>query len=326
MRQIMGDGLLGRIVSFGVKKIEKNACIKSDLIVACSEQDKNDYMKLYGIDSHKIVVVPNATDTQRFSPVSDEEKRKYKEKFSLTRPVAFFVGSQYGPNIDAARFIIKKIAPRLPQYDFVIAGSVINAVHDIISRQRLPPNIHLHLASTNAELDDLLKTADIALNPMSKGSGIQIKMLDYFAMGLPVVSTSIGARGLGLSHEIDCLIVALQDFPREIHRVFNTQQLAHKLASNARSKALLYDKKKLGERLEKLVFERYQSKILSYKQCIEYKKHLEITTKRKIDRKDIWTNERKTYKMRQEKTQIYPILFEGLHLQVFFIFYTLLIG
>ena len=37
-----------------------------------------------------------------------------------------------------------------------------------------------------------------ALNPVTYGSGTNVKMLDYFAAGLPVVSTEAGARGLGV--------------------------------------------------------------------------------------------------------------------------------
>jgi glycosyltransferase involved in cell wall biosynthesis len=42
----------------------------------------------------------------------------------------------------------------------------------------------------------LLSVADVALNPMETGSGSNLKMLDYFASGVPVVSTAFGARGI----------------------------------------------------------------------------------------------------------------------------------
>jgi glycosyltransferase involved in cell wall biosynthesis len=45
----------------------------------------------------------------------------------------------------------------------------------------------------------LLAVADVALNPMRTGSGTNLKMLDYFAAGVPVLSTAFGARGLQVS-------------------------------------------------------------------------------------------------------------------------------
>ncbi len=41
--------------------------------------------------------------------------------------------------------------------------------------------------------------ADAALNPMRFGSGTNLKMLDYALAGLPVISSPVGARGLGLT-------------------------------------------------------------------------------------------------------------------------------
>jgi glycosyltransferase involved in cell wall biosynthesis len=53
------------------------------------------------------------------------------------------------------------------------------------------------------EVDDeakeiVLSTVDCAINPMAMGSGTNLKMLDYFASGVPVISTPHGARGLSV--------------------------------------------------------------------------------------------------------------------------------
>ncbi|MDB5066600.1 MAG: putative glycosyltransferase, partial [Chloroflexi bacterium] len=51
------------------------------------------------------------------------------------------------------------------------------------------------------ELPDSLKrsllwTADLGLNPMLSGSGTNLKLVEYFAAGLPAVSTPLGTRGV----------------------------------------------------------------------------------------------------------------------------------
>ena len=48
----------------------------------------------------------------------------------------------------------------------------------------------------------------VALNPMCRGSGTNIKMLDYFAAGAPTIATPIGARGLGAEHGVHLLLAA----------------------------------------------------------------------------------------------------------------------
>ncbi len=47
-----------------------------------------------------------------------------------------------------------------------------------------------------AAKEQLLHAADVALNPMFGGSGTAVKMFDYMAAGLPVISTAVGARGI----------------------------------------------------------------------------------------------------------------------------------
>ncbi|HET8877630.1 MAG TPA: glycosyltransferase, partial [Casimicrobiaceae bacterium] len=58
--------------------------------------------------------------------------------------------------------------------------------------------VNVRLVGKLSEEDKLqyLQSADIAVNPMFAGSGTNIKMFDFMAAGLPVVATSMGARGI----------------------------------------------------------------------------------------------------------------------------------
>jgi len=62
----------------------------------------------------------------------------------------------------------------------------------------------------------LLRVAAVALNPMLVGSGTNMKMLDYLAAGVPVVSTPVGVRGLDLDHERDLRVVEPAEFAAAI--------------------------------------------------------------------------------------------------------------
>lgn len=61
---------------------------------------------------------------------------------------------------------------------------------------RVPENVRLAGFVEREALLDFYRAADIALNPMFQGSGTNIKMLDYMAAGLPILTTSKGARGI----------------------------------------------------------------------------------------------------------------------------------
>lgn len=73
---------------------------------------------------------------------------------------------------------------------FVIAGGVgvgMTAAH---------PNVIITGQLADAERDLWYVAASFAVNPMMAGSGTNIKMFDFMAMALPVVTTEVGARGI----------------------------------------------------------------------------------------------------------------------------------
>jgi glycosyltransferase involved in cell wall biosynthesis len=63
-----------------------------------------------------------------------------------------------------------------------------------------------------AEPAAFLAAADVAINPAVSGSGVNIKLVEYLAAGAPVVSTTRGSAGLGLSPGHDLLVA---DTPTE---------------------------------------------------------------------------------------------------------------
>ena len=76
----------------------------------------------------------------------------------------------------------------------MVAGSVCLAFDDVA----IPPNLQLLGVIDEGLKLTLLSVASVALNPMTTGSGTNLKMLDYLAAGVPVVSTAVGVRGLEL--------------------------------------------------------------------------------------------------------------------------------
>ena len=121
--------------------------------------------------------------------------RRARLKASLgfdDRPVALFVGSDHGPNHDAADILVATARAR-PN-----GRSGSPAASATIRRcgTRPPPILCLGVVS-EAELTALFRAADVGVNPMRRGSGTNLKMLDYAAHGTLVLSTEIGARGLG---------------------------------------------------------------------------------------------------------------------------------
>ncbi len=95
-------------------------------------------------------------------------------------------------------------------------------------------NVYLLGQVSEEEKFAIYKTADVALNPMTSGSGTNIKVLGYLASGIPLITTSKGARGLALVNNENAIICNISDFPGKIRDVLKDNNLATSLANNGR--------------------------------------------------------------------------------------------
>jgi len=211
-QQILGDTRAGRELVREVEELEGNLCREADLIFVCSDEDATQFVERYGVSRTKIVLVPNGVDIRDIQPPTREQRLQARRDLGLPadQQILIFIGSGYGPNTEAAKFLVKEVAPHLPACSIVIAGSVKESY--AASRSPEPPeNVRFLGIIDGNQRRALYHAADIALNPMFSGSGTNLKMLDYFAAGLPVVSTPAGARGLEITDE-DCVVCETADF------------------------------------------------------------------------------------------------------------------
>lgn len=121
-----------------------------------------------------------------------------------TAPVVVFVGAlDVGTNHDAIEWFAREVWPLVhgahPQARWQVVGRAPTAgVRDLIGRT---PGAELH-----ADVPDprtFLREAAVAVNPTVSGSGINIKLVEYLSVGVPIVSTTKGQAGLGLEEGKD---------------------------------------------------------------------------------------------------------------------------
>lgn len=178
--------------------------LRASLILACSYEDLELFARIYEWPAEKIRIVPNAVMVSKITPPSIPEKIHAKQSVGLPldRRAAIFIGSAYQPNVEAANFIITELAPILPDCNFVIAGGVGAG-----SSQVITANVTITGFIDDNQKLAWLRACDIAVNPMFSGSGTNIKMFDFMAAGLPVVSTNVGSRGIKTAGKQPILIV-----------------------------------------------------------------------------------------------------------------------
>ena len=211
--ELLGDLAAARETLEIVLRAEQALVSRADLVLACSEEDVALFQRIFDADPLKLRIVPNGAFVENFPEPGDVQRPELRKQLGLplNRPIAIFLGSLYGPNVDAAQFIAQRLAPACPDILFVVAGGVGEA----LAGEPLIDNLMVTGRVDDKHRDELLLAADMALNPMNAGSGTNIKMFDYMAAGLPVVTTQIGARGIGTiaSAPTGIFVESLEAFP-----------------------------------------------------------------------------------------------------------------
>jgi glycosyltransferase involved in cell wall biosynthesis len=125
---------------------------------------------------------------------------------SDSKAVIFLGSLETATNHDALRWFASRVWPE-------VLTAVPEATWQIVGRRPTAFVRELALNTPNAELSAdvaeplaYLRSAAVAVNPAVSGSGVNIKLVDYLAVGLPVVSTTRGVRGLNLTAGSDLAV------------------------------------------------------------------------------------------------------------------------
>ena len=198
-----------------VKAAERECWMSSERVFACARRDLEEFERLYGPTRAFLHEVPNgvALDCIQFTDLS--ERRRLKQAAGLgEKQLAIFIGSWHGPNLEAVEDLLV-LASSCPETRFFIMGSVCLPFE---GRDR-PDNVVMLGAVSMEERDLFFSIADVALNPMRSGSGTNLKMFDYMAAGIPVISTAFGARGLSMMPGEHYLLAEGEELPLVLARL-----------------------------------------------------------------------------------------------------------
>jgi glycosyltransferase involved in cell wall biosynthesis len=164
--------------------MEQSLLRKADLVIVSAEllqQSKAPY-------NPRTVLVRHGVDHRHFRTALDPETRVPESIASLPRPVIGFFGL-IADWVDVD--LMARVAQRYPDGSLVVLGK---ATTDVSALERLP-NVHLLGRVPYADLPAYCKGFDVALNPFRISeltlNANPLKVREYLAAGLPVVSTAI---------------------------------------------------------------------------------------------------------------------------------------
>lgn len=228
--QLFSSEIGGTELISQIRKLEETCCHSAQWIFACSKEDSVVLSEAFHIPLQKFIIIPNGTNSNEIRYIDLKTKNNLKKHLGCTKQnFVFFMGSGHHPNITAVNEIFK-IASKLPKVTFLLVGNVCYAFDPTLK----PENVWLLGEITETSRKIILELADIALNPMLIGSGTNLKMLDYFAAGIPVIATEVGTRGLNVIDGEHLLIRSVEKMPATIQDLLAQPESAAKLTQAAR--------------------------------------------------------------------------------------------
>jgi glycosyltransferase involved in cell wall biosynthesis len=188
---------MGRIYSqFEARRwahLYRSASIRARQVVVCSQLDAE---RATASGMKRVAVVPNAYPR----PV-----RPVGRPGVGSPPVVLFHGTlRYPPNADAAQWLVGRIAPAIRTLVPDVRVRLVGLPNPNLERLHDPPATTV--VGPVPDMVPELSRADVIVVPVRFGSGTRVKILEAFAHRIPVVSTTLGAEGLGIAHDRHLLL------------------------------------------------------------------------------------------------------------------------
>lgn len=148
-----------------------------------SKQDRN---HLNINKKERINIIPNGVDFDFF-----KYKKEKKPRYDLV-----FVGNMgYAPNVEAARFLVQEILPKLdtkiPDLRLLIGGA--RPAPEVLRLQ----SEQVTVTGWMDDIRDAYNDGEIFVAPLFMGAGLQNKILEAMAMGVPCITTSLVNNAIG---------------------------------------------------------------------------------------------------------------------------------
>jgi glycosyltransferase involved in cell wall biosynthesis len=179
------------------------------------------YILRQEVTAADVAVVPNVHQVERL-------ETPFQERSGLV-----FVGNfWHPPNTEAMVWFCHDILPQIraaiPDVETTIVGANAQAKYFTEFATQ-----GVRLAGWVPDLHDVLGSARLSIAPLLHGAGMKGKVGEALSSGLPVVTTSIGSEGMGLTHGVNVLVADNgPDFAAAVVEAYSDPSLWNHLSSN----------------------------------------------------------------------------------------------
>ena len=220
------------------RRAERAALAGSRMALVCSDADRS---LAYAADN--VHVVGNGFDT----PCEVVDHRSVGHPPTLT----FWGLMSYPPNRDGALWFLTNVWPIVKQQ---LPAARLRIIGSGSEQLGISTGNDVEVHGFVDDLSPWLTASDVAIVPLRMGGGTRIKIVEAWANGLPVVSTTIGAHGLRLDGSNDLLIAdTATEFADAVVRALEDTGLRDRMIDAGIERARSLDWQTVEQRVEELV-------------------------------------------------------------------------
>lgn len=204
---------------------ERHIATTFDHSLLCTPREVRDFHRL--IPDAPVSCVGNGVDLEYFQPMTAVKKKP--------NSLIFTGVMDYFPNVDAVLWFCQEVFPRLrqqvPDVTFTICGS--KPQKEVQALANLPGVI---VTGRVPDVRPYLAEARVCVIPLRIARGIQNKLLEAMAMGLPTVATTAAYDGIDAVRDADLLVADEPDlFAAQVARLLLDETLGQKMGQAARA-------------------------------------------------------------------------------------------
>lgn len=202
------------------KKRELAVYSKADLITTVTEVDRSE-LRNY-LKEKPIFILTSLYEPRKNTPL-------FKDRKNL-----IFVGNfNHKPNEDAVLFFTKEIFPliksKLPEIKFYIVGN------NPTEKVKALKSDQIIITGWVPDVKEYIDKCRVEVVPLRYGAGYKGKVGEALSSGIPIVTTSIGAEGIGIEHGTHAFISdEPKDFAEKVIQLYQEEQLWEKFSFNGK--------------------------------------------------------------------------------------------